>query len=361
MKTLQPAFAWASLWIAASLFAVACGGAGTPAPANAPSVVQPAPHAEPAPPPIPEDLWALVPVDAMLVAELDLGRFKQWAHYPTARRWLNQYGCVQAGPQLDLLERVERAAAAITVRGNNDLDGMLILRGTFSDADVTMIAAEIDPDLQKQPRGRWQAYADDNDLVLLLDAHTLLIASGAWSEESLKLASGSGGPNVRQAAFVQDLAPRLAGDANVFVVMAAPAGGVARDMLRDIERWGGSATAIAKGLAGSPYWGASARLDGDAAGVLATAVASGGTEANANALIEALRSAFWQAGLFMRLIGLPPILNNAQLQQAAGVATLGLQATGVEAATLLTRLEDVIKGEADACEAAPALATSPTP
>lgn len=360
MTTPHPAFAWAPLWIATCLLTGGCGGANTPPPTTVPSSAAPTVVAEPPPPPIPEDLWALVPVDAMLVADLDLARFRQWSHYPTARRWIEQYGCVQAGPQIDLLDRVERAVAAITLRGSNDLDGLLVLRGTFTDADVALIAAEVDSNLQKQPRGRWQAYADANDLVVLLDPTTVLIASGAWGEESLKLA-GASGQSVRHAAFVQDLSPRVVGEGSVFVAMAAPAGGIARDVLRDIERWGGSASAIAKGLAASPYWGVSARLQGDAAGLIATAVASGGTEANATALIEALRSAFWQAGLFMRLIGLPPILANAQLQQTAGVATLGMQATGAEAATLLTRLEDVIKGEAEACEPTASIAASPTP
>lgn len=361
MKTTPLAFAWAHLSIAMSLFVVACGGASPTSSVAIPQNAQPATPVEAPPPPIPEDLWALVPSSAMLVADLDLARVRQWSHYSTLTRWLSQYACVQAGARTELLDRVERVVAAISLRTERDVDGLLLLRGSFSGADLAMIAAEIDGNLQPKQLGRWEAYADENDLVVLLDARTLLIAGGSWSDESLKLAAGTGGQNVREAAFVQALSSRIAGEGNVFVAMAAPAGGVARDILRDIERWGGSASAIAKGLAAAPYWGVSARFDGDSAGLHAMAIAAGGTEGNATALIEAFRSAFWQAGLFMRLIGLPPILTNASLQQAAGVATVGLQATGAEAATLLTRLEDVIKGGAPACEASASIATSPTP
>lgn len=338
----------------------ACGGAANPSPVT-PAQAATVAVAEPAPPPpIPRDLWLLVPSDAMAVAELDLGRLRQWSHHSTLLSWLSRYGCVPAA-QTGLLERVERAVAAVRIREPRNLDAMLVLRGAFQETDAAEIAKLLGPDVKQQARGRWQVHVDQDGLVALLDETTLLVASGTWGDESIKLADATGGQHVRSTAFVQDLMPRVGGEGSVLVAMAAPSGEAVKEILRDLQRWGGSAAAIAKGLAAEPYWGARVALQSDNAGVTALAVASGGSEADATALIEATGSAFWQAGLFMRLIGLPPTLSNASLQHVGAVATVGLQATGEEGGTLLRRLEDLVKASAEPCVNPAEPVAGPTP
>lgn len=347
------------LTCALSLLA-ACGGAAT----SAPDSTLPVGISEPVvavAPEIPDDLWLLVPENAIAVIDVDVARLREWAHYATVRRWMAQYACVQEGQWTALLDRVDRAVGSVGAINTQKAEGVLLLRGHFTEADRDVIAAEVDGDAVVEQRGFWAVRVGKDELIALLDEHTLVVAVGPWRDQVLNLASTTGARGVREAAFVRDLAPRVQGDNNVVVAMAAPPADVASDVLHDLSRWGGSAAAIAKGLAAMPYWGVRANLLPDNGGVAAFAAASGGTEGGATALAEALKTAFWQAGLFMRLIGLPPILANAALQHTGPVTTLGLQANASESATLLTRLEELVKSAAPPCTATPEIAASPNP
>jgi len=339
----------------------ACGGAATPQPVVPTPPAASAVEATPVPRAIPADLWLLVPANAMAVVELDATRLRLWSEYPTLRRWLSQYGCVQDADLLALLDRVERAVGAVGTWEDRTQDGLLLMRGTFSAGDAATLAAKLGGAVTPAQRGRWSGFASDKALVVLLDETTLLVAYGAWRDDVLALASTGDGQRVRTAGFVERLTPLLAADGHVVLAMAAPSGAVASDILRDIGRWGGSAASISAGLAAEPNWGVRATIAADNAALSVFGVATGGTEQHAADLVDALSSAVWQAGLFMRLIGLPPILSTANLQHAAGTATLGLIASGPDMATLLARLEDMVRSSAAPCAPPPAIAVSRSP
>jgi hypothetical protein len=196
---------------------------------------------------------------------------------------------------------------------------------------------------------------------VVLDERTILVAVGTWRHDALALASTGAGGSVRDAQFVQRLTPVIGGDGHALLLMAAPAGSLARDVLGDVRRWGGSAVSIAQGLAAEPYWGVRANIATDGAALAVTGVAVGGSDQQAIDLIDAFGSAFWQAGLFMRLIGLPPILSTASLKHVGSVASVEVTASGADSATLLARLEEAVRSAAGSCAAAPSIAVSPAP
>jgi len=319
-------------WSAAPLFYAAtwlwgCGGAGAGSEASTTPVSTPQEESRPAPA-LPADVWQLVPPEALAVADLDVARLRQWTQFGTLQQWAQRYGCASV-EDLDVLNRIDRVVAAV---GREDF--LVLVQGrSVEESDVPALVRD--------------EARDASAVFRVLVPGTVLFATQRWSDAVAARLAAPETESVRSAGMVAALSPMFDARGVVLLVLAAPPPEVAQRVSNVLTQWG--VAKIGQGLSAHPHWGLSAGLDADNAGLAVRGAVAGGTSVAATSLVEAVNSTFWQAGLVMRLFGLPAVLSSARFQQAEGTASVDVQATAADLNALAPRLEELIKARAPEC------------
>lgn len=324
----------AALLLCAATLVSGCGGAAAGSEATTAPVSQASQSRESSlpTPVVPADLWQLVPPGALAIADVDVARLRQWTQLGRLRQWAQRYAC--ASPtDLEAFDGIDRVIVAI---GGDDF--LVLVQGRSVDENDVPAAVKED-------------YRNESVTFRVLAPGTVLFATPRWSDAVGARLRASETESVRSTSFVAALSPMLDADGAVLVVMSAPAREVVQKMATVLTQWGVSK--IGQGLSEHAHWGMSARLEAGNSGIVARGAVAGGTEASTTSLVEAVNSTFWQAGLVMRLFGLPAVLSSARFQQSGGSASVDIQATAADLNILAPRLEELIKARAGQCAPAP--------
>lgn len=317
----------AAVLLYAIVLVCGCGGAGGGSAASTTPISE-AQEVLPPTPVMPADLWQLVPPEALVVADLDVARLRQWTQIGTMRQWAQRYGCVTS-EDLEVFDGIDRVLLAV---GPEDL--LVLVQGrSVGEGDV--------------PASLRDEARDASVTFRALVPGTVLFATRGWSDAVEARLVAPGAESVRSTTFVSALSPLLDVEGAVLLVMSAPPPEVAQKVTAVLTQWG--VAKIGQGLSAHAHWGLSVRLDSDSAGIGARGAVAGGTEVAAASLVDSVNSTFWQAGLVMRLFGLPAVLSSARFQQAGGAASVDVQATASDLNALAPRLEELIKARALAC------------
>jgi hypothetical protein len=332
-----------SLLGAAATLGCAGSQAAAPGPAHA------AAPAAPSVRPVPSDPLELLVGTPSAVAIANVAQLRASALFGRVRPLIERASCVSS-EQLDALLASTTRAIVASRQAENPADRaqwLALLAGSYSEQDVERVLASVaqpsDAPL-RESIGRFTLATRAQLGASLLEQRVLVLGSPAWVRSALD-AIDHPSASFASSALWREQAPRVQCAEHMLCVLSAADGVAARPLQRAL------ASAGAKGL-GRQLGAADAALGlNAAAGVdVSTAARLQSPDAAASA-VQQIKDLFWQAGLLIRLAGLPDVLNDARVQAAGEQLQLDLSVSEGDLAQYQERLEQLLVDDGRSCAA----------
>ncbi len=340
--------------LAACALLVACGGAtqqAAPGP-RAPSAAAPVP---PSPPPLPDEPLQLLPAGARVLGRADLDQMRSSPDFATLQQWAERYACVSGRPAQALLQHTQRVAFALFAgeRKGAPARGLLLLRGDYADADARTAldqacvwSAAACTQVSAEQRGRFELLDAGPLAAAQLGPHLIALGTGPLLGAVLEVADGA-----RPSWAGSD--PLMRGLDTTRWLFDHTLAAVAQLDDRSARRIGDELASVGGAELGSGLANGSAALAlvlaQDARAELRVLYPQAETAARTAA---AVRSLSGQAGLVMRLMGLPPWLERMQVQTSGSLLTLSLALSADDVKSLRERVGMLLQGKPAQCQPA---------
>ncbi len=294
---------------------------------------------------VPSDPLQLVPGSALLVANLQISALTQARSFPIWRAWLARYACVDEAELAWVTTHTTRAV--LVGRGEpKDPHWLAILEGHYGAEDVGRALALVGGQLGApaamggaQKRGRFSVLGTPQLSAALLDERLLLVGDAPLLDEALDLIAQPAPPRFADDTDFLGLAARVECLQRSVCVLAAPAGGIAAALYRELSGFGmnGLGAALAHGRSA---FGLDLRQ-----GVVLGGVAHVRSEKEAQDVVKQLNDWIWQIGVFSRLAGFPDVLDSAKVSADGELALLDVQVSEADLAQLTDRVAKVLESD----------------
>jgi hypothetical protein len=322
---------------------IACGASQ----ASLPPPAHPEAAATPAVRPVPSDPLELVVGVPSAVAVVNVDQVRASALFARVRPLLERAACISSA-QLDAL-LAPTARLIIAARNATDqteqIEWLAVLVGSYTEQDADRILASTtqsaDPAL-RQPVGRFTLATRAGLATSLLEQRLLVLGTPAWVRSALDSIEQPS-PSFAASALWREHGPRVQCAERMVCVLSAADGVIAKRVQRALASAGskslGKQLAAADGVVGA---NAAAGID------LAVDAELQTPEAAADAAQQA-KDLFWQAGLLIRLAGLPNVFDAAQVRAEGRQLKLDLSVSANDLAAYQDRLSKLLIDERDQC------------
>jgi hypothetical protein len=334
---------------------LACGASQSAAPgvhATTPAVrTAPAPAARP----VPQNPIELIVGGPNMLVDLRVDRLRGSPLLARTRTFLERATCMSAADLDWLLASTEHALVAMR-DASDQAQWLLVLTGAYTEADASrMLAAVAQRDAagsanQPQNRasaGRFTITSQGDTALCLLDAHTLLVGAGQWLRAAVEAIDQ---PPPSAASLLPDLAQRVQCDERSVCMLAAADSVAAHQLQRGLAELG--AEGVGRAVSSAPTALGLTLSDG----LELAFVAELSTPQAASSALEVVKSWFWQAGLLIRLAGLPDVLDAVRARSDDTVMALELSVSASDLAQYQQRIAPLIDKAADVCATQTAVA-----
>jgi hypothetical protein len=302
--------------------------------------------------PVPSDPLELLVGAPTAVAIATVAQVRASTLFGRVRPLIERVSCVSS-EQLDgLLASTTRAiVASRQAAGPADhVEWLALLEGSYTEQDVERILASVGLPGDAQVResiGRFTLATRAQLGASLLEQRLLVLGSPGWARSALD-AVDHPSPSFAASALWREQAPRVQCAERTLCLLSAADGVVAKPLQRALASAGAKNLGRQLGAADSAL-GLSA-----AAGVDMLMVARLQTPDAAAAALQETKDLFWQAGLLIRLAGLPDVLNDARVRAAGDQLQLDLSVSEGDLAQYQERLTQLLGDDRGSC---PAVAT----
>jgi hypothetical protein len=324
------------------VYLMACGAsqASLPPPAHPET---PAPSVARA---VPSDPLELVVGAPSAVAVVNVERVRASALFARVRPLLERATCMSSA-QLDAL-LAPTARLIIAARNAADqIEWLAVLVGNYTDQDADRMLASsaqsAEPAL-RQPVGRFTLATRAGLATSLLEQRLLVLGTPAWVRSALESIEQPS-PSFAVSGLWREHGPRVRCAERTVCVLSAANGVIAKRVQRALA--GAGSKSLGQQLAA-----ADGAVGADApAGIDLSVDAELQTPQQAADAAQQAKDLFWQAGLLIRLTGLPNVFNAAQLRADGSQLKLDLSVSENDVAAYQDRLSQLLSDDNEQCAA----------
>jgi hypothetical protein len=322
---------------------------------SSPPATLPAPEhpSAPAAPAVPTDPMALLIGAPSVVVDLHLDRMRNSPLFAHARPFIDRTSCASQA-ELDWLSGVTERASIAARSTDEHVEWFAVLIGAYTEQDtarllaaVTQRAGDAPGVSARQAVGRFSMATQAGFGASVLDAHTAVVGAQTWVAAALA-AVDHPTTSFASSALWRDFAARCVDRA--LCLVAAADSFAARELQQGLSSLG--AKTLGRELsAGDTLLGVS--MPDDLQVGFFARLPSPDAAAGAR---QHLKDWLWQAGLVVRLAGLPDVLDKARLQTNANLLQVELDVRASDLAQYEQRLGAMLGTSADACTTGAAVA-----
>jgi hypothetical protein len=308
--------------------------------------------------PLPSDPLELAVLDPSAVVSLRVDLLRSSPLYARALPYIERETCMSSAELDALIKPISRAILASRSEKNHK-QWLIVLSGSFTDADAeraltaavrgkpqTASSAE-----QIETIGRFQLRARSGLAASVLESRIVVLGQLDWVRASLK--------SIEQpiASFVtsslwRELGGQVGCADRAVCTFAAANGVAAQDLQSSMSGLG--AKALGQQLSAADTVLGLSVPDGVELGLVTRLPSPDLSEG----VIKATKDWLWQAGLLIRLAGLPDVLDAVELRSSANLVQAQLRVSAEDLAQYEERVASLLEGAQSACPNASA-ATSP--
>jgi hypothetical protein len=333
------------LFICSSAWFSACGSSQSAAPgpqhAGATAAARP----------VPMDPLELVIGAPSVVVDMRVDRLRSSPLFARARPFVERATCASSA-DIDWLS-ASTARAVVAARSLDDrIEWLAVLAGSYSDRDADRMLAAIrqraagspPSAVTKQAVGRFAITRQGEWAVSVLDQRIALLGTEAWVRAALDSVDHPAA-SFAASSLRRDLAERVHCAEQSVCLLAAADSFATRQLQQGLSSLG------AKGL-GRELSAANTALGLSMPDSLEiTFLAQLPTPESAATSLEQTKDWFWQAGLLIRLAGLPNVLDAVRAQTAANLLQLDLSVRASDLEQYEQRVGQLMGNSLDGCEA----------
>jgi hypothetical protein len=299
--------------------------------------------------PVPSDPLELVVGVPSAVAVVNVEQVRASALFARVRPLLERAACMSSA-QLDAL-LAPSARLVIAARNASDradqIEWLAVLVGSYTEQDADRILASTAPGADpalRQPVGRFTLATRAGLATSLLEQRLLVLGTPAWVRSALDSIEQPS-PSFAASALWREHGPRVQCAERTVCLLSAADGVIAKRVQRALASAGskslGKQLAAADGVVGANV---TTGVD------LAVDAELQAPELAADAAQQA-KDLFWQAGLLIRLAGLPNVFDAAHVGADGNQLKLSLSVSENDLAAYQDRLSKLLIDESDQCTA----------
>jgi hypothetical protein len=301
--------------------------------------------------PVPTNPLELLIGAPSVVVDMRVDRLRSSPLFARARPFVERATCASSA-DIDWLSASTARAVAAARSVDERIQWLAVLSGTYADRDadrmlaaITQRGASAAPNaVTKQAVGRFAITRQGEIAVSVLDQRLAILGTEVWVRAALDSIDH---PSVSFAAssLRRDLAPRVHCADRSVCLLAAADSFASRQLQHALSGLG------AKGL-GRELSAANTALGLSMPDALEiTFLAQLPTPESAAASLDHTKDWFWQAGLLIRLAGLPDVLNAVQAQTSANLLQLDLSVRAADLEQYEQRVGQLVGDSMDGCGA----------
>lgn len=310
--------------------------------------------ASPVPVALPEEPLLLLPSGAHQITRLNLVQLRASPQFATLRDLAQRGGCVTGSDLHFLFDRADQAALASYQDSAHTVRSVLVLHGAFGSADAreallqaSALAGHPHPSVSEQASGRFSILSANGISTVALGERLLAIGDPERVRAVVGVADAAQPNWLKDAALMPNIeTARWLGE-HTFSLLARLDDRSARRFERTISSMGGPR--LSAGLANSSA--AFAVGFGDNLHLEAMILYPDAPSAADTA--EQLHGLIGQAGLMLRLFGLPPALGRPDVRTEGERLLLSLTLSADDVRTLTARLTPLFEAELPSCTNTP--------